>query len=268
MNLLARYDFEEKSIIEIIESENVAINMGKECIKRKFVDDDSFAMKMSSLGINTKSRLFIDTEFLFYTFCLKNDYLHANQCALLESVKKYKIDILKEFIKNFLEQLTLSELEHFENLAKYFVSYLGETYGKKSHKFFSEMSPQIEKKYCDWINRCKIIQYFGNDERSRFWKQYQFEKVEHCSKSESVIMKFKEYYAIEFLGETMGPIYIYGCDTFEREIYKWFNWYYCSELKNVLYHNSFLYIYRKEHRGYWQHDVNLYLTNKGIITKI
>ena len=258
----------EKLFGHILSAENIAIQFGKACVKGEFPENYTLYDKMNYFSIRENTKLYYDIEFLFYTFCCRNDYLVAIKEELMRVIKKYENSEKRSFLVNFLSVLNLEELDHFQELARYFNSILGEPTSEKAKLFFKGISDAIQEKYHDWLNRLKINQYFGNDERSRFWQQYKFLSVDKNRSSNSVVMEFKEYYAIEFLGDAMGPIYLYERGIFERNIINLMNWYNNSELRSILYHHSELYFERIVHIGYWQSKVDNILLKNHITEKV
>lgn len=266
--LIRGNNMSEQIFDEILSSDIIPSRFGKECVNRQFPSGFSLLNKMNYFGVQSSTRLYHDCQFLFYTFCNKQDYLSANRSELLSVVQKYGETALKTFLYRFLEILSLAELEQFYELARYFSLTLGDIDTSKCKEFFSNAPHEIKEKYRDWLNRFKINQYFGNDSRSKFWKQYRFKSVYKFNISNAVLMEFEKYYAIEFLGNSMGPIYFYEKEIFDKQVRKWMRMFNNSELRQQLFHNPNLYSYRKEHRGDWQWDVNSVLISKHITEKI
>jgi hypothetical protein len=248
--------------------DDIAILYGKEINKRNFAMGISFKEKLNFLGVRYDSRLYHDCEFLFYTYCGKEDYLAVEDLKLLSVINKYNEKMLKSFLENFLSLLSLKELERFAQLA----NYMNKMIGDNIDIFFENMPLAIKEKYIDWINIYKVIQYFGYDERSQFWKNYRFKHVSKYRYSNSVVMEFENYVAIEFLGQAMGPIYIYEKEYYNSNVKYWFanKTYDNSEMRTKLYRGTD-YVhhgYRKIHNGYWQGDVNRYLVRNRITEHI
>lgn len=266
--LIRGYNLSEEIFDDILSSNIIASRFGKECVNRHFPSGYSLLNKMNYFGVKADTRLYNDCQFLFYTFCNKQDYLSASKSELLSVIRKYGDSALKAFLYRFLELLTLTELEQFYELTRYFSLSLGELTQAKCIAFFSDATDEIKEKYRDWINRYKINQYFENDARSRFWKQYQFKSVERFNSSNSVLMEFDKYYAIEFLGDSMGPIYFYEKEIFNSKVRQWVRMLNNSDLRQKLYHNPNLHSYRKVHSGDWQWSVNSVLISNRITEKV
>ena len=266
--LMRDNNLSEQLFDEILRADIIPARFGQECVNRHFPSGYSLLNKMNYFGVEGNTRLYYDCQFLFYTFCNKQDYLAASKVELLATIQKYGDSALKEFLYRFLKMLSLVELEQFYEMARYFSVSIGEITTQKANLFFSDATDEIKEKYRDWLNRFKISQYFGYDERSRFWKQYQFKSVEKFNRSNAVLMEFEKYYAVEFLGDSMGPIYFYEKETFEQTVRRWMRIYNNGELRQQLYHRPTLYAYRKEHRGNWQWSVNSLLISNRITERV
>ena len=279
--LIKNYNMIPYPFISILRDRNIAVRFGKEARDRYFVNRVLLSERLAYFGIRKTSTLYADCEFLYYTFCRKDDYLNINKYDLLNIVKKYNANgtkTLKLFLQNFLEMLSLNELYPFIEIARFLHSVIGDnkTDTKKFKAFFEGFNQKLIQKYIDWINRYKIEEYFGNDERSNFWKQYRFVSVQKHKFSNSVIMEFRNYYAVEFLGQAMGPIYLYRRDDFEKNIFHRFRLKDNQQLRQELYHlfrkrkeqNKEELKNRMEHRGYWQYTVNANIVGRHIAERI
>ena len=266
--LMRGHNISEQIFDEILLADIIPSRFGMECVNRQFPIGYSLLNKMNYFGVQGNTRLYHDCKFLFYTFCNKQDYLAASKSELLGVIQKYGDTALKAFLYRFLGLLSLAELEQYYEMARYFSVSLGEISTPKGNAFFLDATDEIKEKYRDWLNRFKISQYFGNDSRSRFWKQYQFKTVEKFNSSNAVLMEFEKYYAVEFLGESMGPIYFYEKGVFEKNVRRWMRMFNNNELRQQLFHSPNLYFYRKEHRGDWQWSVNSVLISNRITEKV
>lgn len=256
----------------VLQDRDIALRFGREIKKKDLPGRKSLADRMEFFGIRRDSQLYLDCEFLFYTYCDKEDYLNVEKIVLLNLVKQYRKrreETLKDFLQNFLSKLELNELYPFKELAVFLQTVTGDNgeYKSKFENFFNGFNPVLVRKYINWINRYKVEEYFGYDERSRFWKQYRFESVRKFDYSNAVVMEFERYYAVEFLGQAMGPIYMYPKEYFEKNIIKRFGWNDNQQMRQDLLHNS-TWAYRKEHRGYWQGDVHSTLIDNKITERL
>ena len=258
----------------ILQDEDVPGRFLQEIIHRPYLKGQKLSEKMAFLGIQEGTLLRSECEFQFYVFCEKDDYLIVSKLELLEIVKKYtkrNYGMLKKFLKNFLSKLELKDLQEFQALAEYLQTITGDNaiHKKQFDGFFQGFSPVLIQKYIDWTNLFKIQRFFGWDERSRFWKQYRFVTVQKYRPSNSIIMEFKNYYAVEFLGRGMGPLYIFPKGYFESKLKYRLNRYDNNQMRQELLHNTNdSERYRKEHRGYWQSDVHNHLIYHRITERL
>lgn len=265
---------ETKRMEEMLRNQDIAFGFGTEVMKYSFESKMTLVQKFNFFGVHKDSKLYKDCADIFYTYCGKMDYLEADSAELLSIIKKYEVrnqPLLKAFLLNFLGRLQLVELAEFSDLARYFESIVGEVSKPKAgYRFlFEDMPVDIIEKYSDWINRCRIERYFGNDERSDFWKQYRFTNVQRFEKSNAVVMEFKEYVAVEFLGKAMGPIYFYPKEYFETALKGQFMLLENSPMRQYLLHESrYAKEDRKEHRGYWQYSVSEYIITHHVTRKV
>lgn len=225
---------------EILSAKNIAIKYGKTAMSLERSPQKSLAEKLEYLGIRKTSKLFNDCLSLFYVFCERKDYLSVDDEKILSIIKKYDNNLKKQFLANFLGQLSLSELKNYKWLASYFFEITGENHSKKFNSYFASFEPDLTRKYVNWMHIYIINKIFGKDERSVFWERYHYELVTKYTYSNAVVMEFVDYVAVEFLGQAMGPLYIYQKKYFEADIRKFFklNMYDNGELRTILYNNT------------------------------
>ena len=256
----------------ILTDQDIVIGVGTEVSRYEFSEKKTLMEKFEFFGIQADSKLYIECAEVFYTFCSNKDYLEADSKEMLEVLKKYEMrakPLLKAFLINFLTKLQLNELNKFQNLARYFEFIAGDAQNhQKEYKFlFNDVSEDIIEKYADWINTCRVIQYFGNDKRSKFWKKYRFTNVQRYNNSNTVVMEFENYIAVEFLGQ--GPIYFYPKNYFNTNLKRQFLVLGDGALQQFLYHET---QYgdddRIEHRGYWQNPVEKYIIEHNITCRL
>lgn len=202
----------------ILEQDNIPLAYGKETRLVNNREANSLKDKLSYLGIKPNSALAIKCERLFYTFCEKEDYIAAGELKLLDILKKQDDSYQRMFLTNFLEKMPLPEMKKFLRLADYFVRNTGDKNSTQFKRYFMGFEYRIIRKYIDWINVYKINKIFGNDERSLFWEKYHYEDVNKHSYSNSIVMEFEKYVAIEFLGQANGPAYIYKKEYFDKNL--------------------------------------------------
>lgn len=207
---------------DIISSDNIPIAYGKAAVALKDLQLKKLKEKLGYLGIRESSRLSEDCNALFYVFCTEKDYLEIREKEVLVFVEKCDDIIRKKFLENFLEKLSLLYLKKFNRIAEYFIQITGENYSKKFNSYIGFLDSVLIRKYADWINIYKINKIFGDDERSAFWDKYHYKQVTKYIYSDSVVMEFERYIAVEFLGRSMGPLYIYEKEYFEKYVRKVF----------------------------------------------
>ncbi len=223
---------------KILKSDDIPYAFGSELKKRKFKANISLKEKLAEYGIRDNSRLYNDILFIFFTFCDREDYLQVNKAALFDVIKRYNVDTLKKFLRNFLDLLSLRDLEEFKQMQAYLLTKTGDIKTPEFIVFFTGFPQPLITKFINWVNRKKIEDLFGYDERSEFWKQYEFLSVERCAYSDSVILELKDYYVVEFLGQGMGPLYFFDKSVFDKHVRRWFRIYNNSEIRNQLFHHD------------------------------
>ena len=274
--LMRKMNLPENIFLKVIQSNNIPLFFGN-MLKNSSGVKSTLADKVKYWGIRDDSRLFKMIQFLFYTFCTRDDYLMVPQATLLSVVKQYgsaDVRILKQFLINFLLELKLSELEKHTELAKYLETQTGKNRTDKFNKFFDKVDPVLVEKYINWLNIQIINEVFGYDERSLFWKQYKFLHIDKYLNSNSVVMEMKNYYATEFLGKGMGPIYFYDKKTFDEKVRRWFIYNNNSDLRSLLFNHQELCIRREVHMKpngdelYWCREVHRILVSNRMTEKI
>ena len=263
--LIQKNSLTEGLFTDFLSSESIPIRFGEELKSRVFKTAKTLKEKMALFGIRDDSMLFHTIQFLFFTFCDREDYLAVDQTVLLDVIRKYNNVEIKKFVINFVSKLSLTDLEKYESIANYLnVNVTGDPNSNRFSSFFAGIKQDVVTKYTDWINIYKVNKYFGYDERSMFWKQYRFINIKPYRQSNSVVMEMKDYYATEFLGDAMGPIYFYKKDVFDNSIRRWFEREDNHELRSTLYNTRDKYAsYRKAHQGYWQREIhNILISNR------
>lgn len=256
----------------ILIDQDIVIGFGTEVSRYEFSEKKTLMEKFEFFGIQADSKLYIECADVFYTFCGNKDYLDADPKEMLEVLKKYEMrakPLLKAFLINFLTKLKLNELNKFQNLVRYFEFVAGDAQNpKEGYQFlFGDMPKDIMEKYMDWINMCRVIQYFGNDERSEFWKKYRFVNVQRYNKSNTVVMEFEDYDVVEFLGK--GPVYFLPKNYFNINLKNQFLILGDGALQQFLYHETqYGNDDRIEHRGHWQNSLEKYIIKNNITRRV
>lgn len=224
----------------ILQQDSIPLAYVKEAFLAKNPECHSLEERLEYLGVQPSSALAIKCGLLFYTFCEKEDYIETGDLKLVEILKKYDDASRKQLLINFIEKMPLSEMKKFLHLVDCFTEVTGKQNSLRFNNYFSGVPNDIIRKYIDWINICRINQIFGSDERSLFWEKYHYEDVNKHSYSNSILMEFENYVAIEFLGQAKGPAYIYKKEYFDQNLRNSFNisLYDNSSLRNYLYRKT------------------------------
>ena len=142
----------------------------------------------------------------------------------------------------------------------------------KYKNFFSGFTPEQELKYHRWLNYILIRESFSknsNDERLQFWSQYVPYSTDayRVSASECLVIEFEMYSIIEFTTKTMGPLYIYRKDIFEKFVKKYLKRMNNTELRHSLYNELLQYATERIiHHDNWQYKTSRYLMAHSIIS--
>lgn len=262
-NHLDQSKFQNVLVYELGIPDGVNVLVGKS----KFSKTLSYEEKLKCFGIRSDTKLYNECLRRFYLTCKHDDYIFSETDALIGAYRLYNAQERKQLLINILQEIDWSELDNFSRLFREYNDFTGPKHREKIAVYFQNTDPDIIQKFTDWYNMNNVLRLFGEDERSLFWKNFRFEDVERYIFSNSVVMTFKEYVAVEFLGQAMGPIYIYKRDVFEKRFQRMFNIHENAELRQLLYHNSER-ILRKEHRGDWQFDMACYLVGNKITTRV
>lgn len=255
---------------EMLESESIPVWYGKYCVEMGENYGEEIGERIKYLGIKEASQLYKDIIYLFYTYCERIDYIRAGVYVLLKEAEQYVHDdkAIKQFLLNFLQKLSLSDLSSFNPLAELLERLTGSNETEKQKRFFYQYPENVWDKYKEWLNRAHIFKYFGDDERSRFWSNYHFESVVHIKHSNSVVLKTENYYIVEFLGRATGPMYSYSNSVYETTIRYWMPNNSNSTLRSILYENRDKAHKRLVHNTNWQSDFDWYLRSNNITYRI
>ncbi len=261
---------------EIIMDDLPPIKMGEFCIDHKsIVPSKKIEDLLEYYGILRESKLFIECVSCFYTYCDKESYLSIQDEELAKVIKDYSNEMYKSFLKNILSKLTIRQLsEKFNTVALVINNKVGEIGSDKYENFLHNLDDNLKEKYNNWINSAKILQIFGDNIRSRFWKQFKFKNVKKYRNTASTELRFENHVIVEFIGDDseglykddFGPMYIYDAETFDKKIrYQMIN---NNKLRSFLYNNQQLCLTRLQHQGYWQSTFEGEIRFRGITTKI
>lgn len=235
--------------------------------KNKFSPNLAFKEKLKYFGVYSDTKLYSECVRRFYLTCKHDDYKFAGMEALIGAYRSYNDQEKKLLLINILKEMDWNELPEFSKLFNEYKDITGNKHREKIAVYFEDVDQEIAQKFTDWYNMNNILRFFGMDERSLFWKNFRFEDVERFVVSRSIVMTFPEHVAVEFLGQAMGPIYVYQREIFDKYIKNLFSMKENAELRQMLYHDR-RYKYRKEHRGYWQRDMASWLLHNNVTTRI
>jgi hypothetical protein len=249
-NVLEEHHFVPADMIKVLDSNLVLQEFGR-MILRGRSDGETLDERLRYFFIHENSMLYKDCKKYYFIYCNKEDYIREKS-NLQSEMGSYDEINRKLFLINFLDKFTDLELMEYSNFAMYCQIMSGEVDTIRYRNFFSEISSEIEKKYRNWINRAQIDQFFGKDERSVFWKNYQFVSVKKNTKHNMVILECMDFYITEFLGKANGAMYIFDKRTYRNTISYWLQKYSTSDLKSHLYNDEKLAIQRLTHSGEWQ----------------
>ena len=265
---LLKHHIQAAVFLRVLASLNIPLCFDEELVGKDFANGAEFNEKLKSFGVIEESFLDIECKRALLTFCGRTDYFSCSQENLLDIIRTYDGFMLRKFVLNFLHKLMISELQVYPALAEYLRSVIGHRRSKTFQEFFDGVHPDIVQKYIDWINLYKINAYFANDDRSRFWKQYRYLNVIRYPVSNTVILEFDRYVAVEFLGEEKGTIYLCDKEVFKNEFY--------PQLEAMDNHDLRIYfkvhkdkcVEYRNHTGRWQSHIKNVISKKEMAEKI
>lgn len=252
---------------EWVESDNVPVMVGKTCMRHK-VQAGGFENALRAYSVSTESSLGKACIDSFYTFCAKDDYSAICDSDMERVLRRYDEKQIHAFMRNFLSVMDVPDFQKFYLSGKFLLQKYTNSPGTKPFQsFFSTYPSELIEKYQRWLNYITIRDSFHNntnDVRMIFWNKYvpnmhvaYLERV-----SEALIMKFDDYGVIEFTEATMGPLYVYEIDDFEKRIVPRSRTHTNQEFRHYLYNNA--YIQRIPHQGNWQYRTRRYLQRNQI----
>lgn len=264
VEFMKEHHLDESNCQILFGSEDVPHSLGELFYDSKLTIEKSLSERLTFFGVRENTRLYNECAIQFYTYCSRKEYLDGSKDEVEAAVRKYGLELLRKFLLNFLAKLSLSDMDSFPALGQYFLKEIGEISTEKARQLFNGFPKELSEKYSDWLIRLRIDELFEKDERSRFWRQYHFKKVQRYRISNSVVLEFDHHCAIEFLGRAMGPLYIYEKDCFEEKIQDLVNRRMNNtDLRQTLYHGK-SYLKRIEHQSGWQLKTKRFLLNNSI----
>ena len=257
--------FNAAAFTGILKKDNIPISLGRYMYSNEFPIKGMISERLNYIGVRKDTRLYNKCEALYYIFCGHDDYCNAEKERILTAVKNYDDEEMLAFMKNFLGILSLVELDEFRKLGLYFQQAIGDQTNYRFQKL-SGLPDDLKQKYLDWLNRLWIDTYFGNDERSVFWREYHFKTIRKNSFSNSLTMEFNNHYVVEFLGERNGPLYIYDKVFFDKEIRRWTERETNQDLRQTLLYKDRT--FRQVHGKGWQWKVREFVRRYNIAERI
>ena len=266
--LLKKYHISETTFIEILDSNNIPLAYDEKLIGGQYADGVDFEKKLRYYGVAEGSYLDIECKRALLIFCGKADYFSCSEENILDIVRTYDQLALKKFLVNFLNKLSLGELQAYPGLASYLRQVTGHRNSRTFKAFFEDLPEETKQKYIDWINIFKINNYFQEDIRSRFWKQFRYVNVVRYPLSNVVILEFEAHVAVEFLGEMSGTIYLCEKTVFTKNFYDKLDAMDNEDLRLYFKTHKDLCLEYRNHTGRWQSHLNNVLIRRGIAEKI
>lgn len=279
---LKRVNLNKDIFLQWLTAESIPYFVGRFAYN-SYKSEKGFEGSLEHFGVLRTSQLFLKCESLFYTYCLKQDYLKCGSSKLYEIVNRYDDYMFRVFLKNFVQLLDIGELCKYNELMPVIISHTSEYESSKQfNDFFQNENPAYVEKFIDWLHSYLTIRIFGNDERGRFWSKFKFVSAPRRMRSnDAIVMKMNQYIAIEFIGtgkkahEALGPIYFYSNDYYKSDISKWVETatYNNNQLRQILY-NDWLpgdtdYKLRVTHHGDWEGNVETnYLQKYGMTNRL
>ena len=271
-NIFSGFQLSADMLMKWLKSADISYAVGNDCAvlnesRRSFPD------RMRARHISPNSRLGRSCSERFLTFCTREDYLDYNDQDMKFVLVKYTEQSIRLFLKNILEKLEVRDFQAYYfcgNLLR--DQYTGPVNSERYKKFFRDFSEAQELKYKRWQNYILVKDSFtanSGDERLQFWSQYVPYSVNAYRNgiSESLVIEFECYSVVEFTTETMGPLYIYQKNIFNKYIRSSLKKNNNQELRHTLYNELKRYcVERIVHSDGWQIKTSRYLTTHSIIS--
>lgn len=265
------YQLTAETLMRWLKSENVSYDVGRDCVRIRG-ERKPFPERMLLFHISPNSRLGRSCSENFLFFCTREDYLDYSDQELKFVLEKYNRQSICLFMHNILTQLEAQDFQTYYFSGCFLRDhYTGNTDSSDYQRFFKEFPAEYELKYRRWQNYILIKDSFAansEDERLQFWSQYVPYSVNayRNAVSESLVMEFECYTIVEFTTKTMGPIYIYQKDVFERHIRHYVERKDNQELRHLLFNElSRYYETRIVHNDGWKWMVSGYLIARSIV---
>ena len=266
--MLNRHQIDAAVFQKILESSHIPLSFDEELVGRHFADGTQFDERLKQYGVVEGSYLDIECKRALLTVCGRADYFNCSEENILDIIKSYDLFMLKKFLLNFLGKMSLGELQIYPELAAYLRNVIGHRKSDTFQAFFEDVNPDLAQQFIDWINIFKINLYFDNDERSRFWKQFRYLNVIRYPASNTVILEFEQYIAVEFLGEKPGTIYLCEKETFRDHFYSHLDSMDNETLRIYFKVHKDLCLEYRNHTGRWQSHVGNVIAKRGMSERV
>ena len=252
---------------EWLKSENTPVVAGKTCVRLRG-QVESFKRALEEYKISPESALGKACIDNYYCYCDKDVYLRTKDPDLQRIVSRYNESQIHLYLRNFLSLLEIQDFKSFYLVGKYLIGKYTDVPGTtRFQRFFNTYPQHLVVKYRRWLDYITIRESFRNnlsDERLIFWSDYvPYTEDIHMEKtSMSLIMKFEQYVIVEFTEQTMGALYVFEKDDFERRIKHRTRTMKNSELRSYMYNSP--YVERIVHNGNWTWRTKRYLLRNRI----
>ena len=252
----------------ILDSGQIPIGYDEQLIGGRYSNGEDFEKKLRYFGVAQGSYLDIECKRALLTFCGKTEYFSCSQDNLLDILRTYDRFMLRKFLLNFMDKLSLGELQAYPSLAAYLRQVIGHHNSRTFKAFFEGVSEKEVQKYIDWIHIYKINSYFREDVRSRFWKQFRYQNVLRYPLSNVVVLEFETCVAVEFLGEKPGTIYLCEKEKFAECFYEKLDAMDNEDLQDYFRLHKDQCIEYRNHTGRWQSHISGLLIRRRLAEKI
>lgn len=261
----------DAKFMQWLQSKDIPYTVGTACAAMEG-ERVSFQDRMRRFHISPNSKLGQSCSERFLTFCTRADYLDYSDQEMRAVLEKYNRSSIRMFVRNILTQLEVPDFQRYYFSGCFLRDHhTGRADSREYQQFFREFPPEHELKFRRWQNYILVKESFtanSEDERLKFWSQYVPYSINayRNAVSESLVMEFEWYTIVEFTTETMGPLYVYRKDVFERYIKNYVKSKDNQELRHLLYTDLSGYSEKRiVHNDNWQWKTGRYLTAHSII---
>lgn len=262
----------DEQLMRWLKSSDIPYTVGRDCATI-FGERKPFQERLSDRHISPNGKLGRSCSERFLTFCTREDYLDYSDQEMRSLIGKYSEQTMLLFLLNILEKLEVQDFRLYYFCGSYLRDHFtGNVDSDSCRRIFKKFPAGHELKYRRWQNYILVKDSFAandGDERLQFWSQYVPYSMNayRNAESESLVMEFECYTIVEFTTATMGPLYIYRKDVFERNIKKYLKQMDNQELRHLLYNElKRYYEMRIVHNDNWQWKTSRYLTAHSIIS--